>query len=268
MTLDLEKIKARQQTMWAAGDYSVVGATVLIVAEELCEAVDLRAGSKVLDVATGSGNAALAAARRWCEVTGCDYVPALLERGRERAKAERLPVTFVDGDAEKLPLPDASFDYVLSTFGAMFAPDQDKAAGELLRVCRPGGKIGMANWTPDSLPGDLLRINAKYIPPPPGLKPPVRWGTEEGLKELFGKRVKSLATSRKSFMFRYLSAEHYLDIYRRYFGPTVRSLEALGPEQRSALEQDVRDMLHRRNRSGDSSIAAPGDYLEVVAVRA
>ena len=189
---DLAAIKARQQQTWATGDFAVVGSLITIVSEQLCEAVDLRAGWVVLDVATGSGNTALAAARRFCEVTGVDFVPALLERGRERAAAERLPVTFLEGDAEALPFPDAAFDAVLSTFGVMFAPNQERAAAELLRVCRPGGKIGLANWTPDGLAAEHFRTVGRHVPPPPGLPPPTRWGTEAGLRELFGDRISAL----------------------------------------------------------------------------
>lgn len=264
---DLAAIKQRQQQTWASGDFAMVAATNLIVGELLCEAVDLRAGQKVLDVATGSGNTALAAARRWCDVTGIDYVPALLERGRERAAAERLNVTFREGDAEAIPFPDASFDVVLSTFGAMFAPDQEKTARELLRVCRPGGKIGMANWTPDSVIGELFRTTGKHVPPPPGVKPPVLWGSEERLRELFGNGVTSLRVNRREFVFRYHSAQHWLEYFRTYYGPTLKAFEALDPAGQEALARDLVDLWSRFNRSYDDTLVAPGAYLEVVATR-
>src|SRR5215210_6287956 len=202
---DLAEIKKRQQRAWASGDYTVFGAALLIISELLCEAVNLRPSEKVLDVATGSGNTALAAARRFCEVTGIDYVPALLERGRERAAAERLEIAFQEGDAEDIPFPDASFDVVLSTVGVMFAPDQKKAAGELLRVCRPGGMIGLANWTPESFAGEMPGVFGRYVPPPSGLDPPTLWGTEERVRELLGGGVAGLQTARRSFVFRYRS---------------------------------------------------------------
>ena len=264
---DLDAIKGRQQQAWAAGDFSVYGATHTIVSELLCEAVDLRAGQKVLDVATGSGNTALAAAHRWCEVTGIDYVPAFLERARERAAVERRQITFLEGDAEDLPFPVASFDVVLSTFGVMFAPDQEKATRELLRVCRSGGKIGLANWTPDSATGEQLRVLAQYLPPPPGLKPPVLWGTEERLRELFGDNITALQVTRRSFLFRYRSTQHWLEFFRTYLGPIRTAFEVLDGARQEQLAQDLLDIMRRFNRSGDETLVAPNDYLEVIATR-
>jgi ubiquinone/menaquinone biosynthesis C-methylase UbiE len=264
---DLHAIKERQQQAWAAGDFSVYGATHTIVSELLCEAVDLRAGQRVLDVATGSGNTALAAAHRWCEVTGIDYVPAFLERGRERAAVERRQITFRDGDAEDIPFPDVSFDVVLSTFGVMFAPDQQKAASELLRVCRSGGKIGLANWTPDSATGEQFRVLAHYLPPPPDLKPAVLWGTEERLRELFGDHITALQITPRSFLFRYRSAQHWLEFFRTYLGPIRTAFEALDGARQDQLARDLLDVMHRYNRSGDETLVAPNDYLEVVAIK-
>lgn len=264
---DFTAIKQRQQHIWAAGDFSRVATIQILVSELLCEAVDVRAGQTVLDVATGSGNTALAAARRWCEVAGIDYVPALLEHARQRAAVERLPITFREGDAENLPFPDASFDVVLSTFGAMFAPDQERTARELLRVCRPGGKIGMTNWTPDGFTGGIFRATSRYIPPPPGLKPPVLWGTEERLRELFGDGIAALRVTRRSCVVRYLSVQHWLEFFRTYFGPTLKAFEALDATGQENLTRDLLDVACHFNRSGDDTMVMPSDYLEVVATR-
>ncbi len=254
---DLTAIKSRQQQTWASGDYAVVGSTLTIMGELLCEAVDLHSGQRVLDVATGSGNAALAGARRFCEVTGIDYVPALLERGRERADAEGLEIAFLEGDAEDIPFPDASFDVVLSTLGSMFAPDQEKAAGELLRVCRPGGKIAMANWTPDGFIGQMFRVTSRYAPPPPGLKPPVLWGTEERLRELFGEGVTSVRAERRGFVFRYRSFDHWLEVFRGYYGPVMKAFQSLDAGRQEAYAAELRSLVEQLNRSGDETMVVP-----------
>ena len=264
---DLASIKQRQQKTWSSGDYAVIGTTLTIMAEQLCETVDLRPGSKVLDVACGHGNAALAAARRWCDVTAIDYVPELLARGRERAAAERLAVSFQEGDAEAIPFPDNSFDVVLSTVGVMFAPNQERTASELLRVCRPGGKIGLANWTPSGFIGDMFRAIGRNVPPPPGLKPPALWGTEERLGELFDDRDSSLQTIRRGFFFRYRSPQHWLDVFRSYYGPMLKAFESLDPAGQERLAGDLLEVAHRFNQSGDETFVAPGAYLDVVAVK-
>ena len=263
---DLAGIKERQRRAWASGDYAMFGAALLIMSELLCEAVDLRSGQRVLDVATGSGNTALAAARRFGEATGIDYVPALLERAQERAAAERLKVDFREGDAESIPFPDASFDVVLSTVGVMFAPDQERAAGELLRVCRPGGTVGLANWTPDGFAGELGSLFGSYLPFSPGLKPPVLWGTEERLRELLGGDA-DLQITRRTFVFRYRSVRHYLEVLQTQLGPTRETLLALDPAKRENLVGDVVDLIGRFNRSGDETMVVPSDYLEVVVTR-
>jgi SAM-dependent methyltransferase len=265
---DFAAIKSKQQQTWAAGDYAVVGTTLAVMAEQLCEAVDLRAGERVLDVATGNGNAAIAAARRFTEVTGVDYVPALLARGRERAAAERLPVAFAEGDAENLPFPDASFDVVLSTLGVMFAPDQEKSANELLRVTRPGGRIGLANWTPDGFIGQMFKVTGRYISPPAGLRAPALWGTEERLAELFGDGITALRTERRNFVFRYRSFEHWLEVFRTYYGPVSKAFQALDANQQDAYAADLRSLVAQLNLSDDGTMAVPSAYLEVVAVRA
>jgi len=265
--VDLKAVKTRQQATWASGDYSVVGATLTIVAESLCEAVDLRAGDCVLDVACGSGNAALAAARRWCDVLGIDYVPALVTRAGERAAAERLPVTFKVGDAEQLEFADSSFDVVMSVVGVMFAADQERAAGEMLRVCRSGGRIALANWTPEGFLGQLFRTIGRYVPPPAGVKSPLLWGTENRLAELFGHEAADIRVARRHFVFRYRTPAHWLEVFRTYYGPTQRAFAALDEKGREALTRDLLGLLGRLNRSGDETLVLPGEYLEVVITR-
>lgn len=265
---DLHAVKQRQQKMWSTGNYREIGARLVILSERLCEAVDLRAGDRVLDVASGTGNAALAAARRFCDVTSTDYVPELLERGRERAEAEGLPITHEVADAENLPYEDGSFDVVLSVIGAMFAPDQQRAAQELTRVCRPGGKIGMANWTPDSFAGDLFKLIAKYNPPPPGVKPPSVWGTEEGLRELFGDGVVFQHLETRTYRFRFRSPDHVIDFFRENFGPMRTACEALDSSSEAELCKNLRDRSAELNQSGDDTVVIDAGYLEVVAVRA
>lgn len=263
--IDYAALKQRQQAVWSAGDYAVLGTTLQIVGESLCEAIDLRAGSQVLDVAAGNGNASLAAARRWARVTSTDYVPELLGRGRERANAERLDITFRTADAEALPFPDASFDAVLSTFGVMFTPDQERAAAEMARVARQDGLIGLANWTPDGFIGQLFKVVGRHAPPPAGLRPPARWGTEAGLHELFPSW--NVRPTRREFMFRYQSPEHWLDVFRTCYGPVHRTFAALAPDRRPALERDILDLLARFNRGHEQSLLVPGEYLEVVIAR-
>ena len=267
MTMELEMIKEKQQKTWASGNYAVIGNQLVIMGERLCEAVDVHSGDKVLDVATGSGNTAISAARRYCDVTGIDYVPELIVHAKERAGAERVEITFEVGDAENLPYPDASFDVVLSTVGVMFAPDQEKTAGELLRVCKPGGKIGLANWTPDGFIGNMFRTVGKHVPPPPGIKPPPLWGTEERLRELFGEGISSLHTTRRSYAFRALSAKHFIESFRTYYGPVHKAFESLDAAGQDAFARDLEELVHNWNISGDETVVAPSEYLEVVAVR-
>jgi ubiquinone/menaquinone biosynthesis C-methylase UbiE len=259
---DTNIIKSRQQTMWASGDFAVIGTTLQIVGEELCEAMDLRSGQRVLDVAAGNGNAALAAARRWCDVTASDYVPALLDRARERALAERLPLKIEIADAEALPFPDESFDAVTSTFGAMFTPDHGKPAREMLRVCRKGGKIGLSNWTPDGFIGELFKVVGQYVPPPAGLKSPALWGTKAHVMELFG--VSSCAAETKNFMFRYRSDDHWIGTFRTYYGPVLKAYDGLNEGARHALTADIKALIARFNRAGDGTMVVPAEYLQIV----
>jgi SAM-dependent methyltransferase len=266
-TPDLTAIKGRQQKAWSAGDYGKVGVTLSVIAELLAETVDLYPGQSVLDVACGNGNTSLAAARRFCDVVGIDYVPMLLDEGRQRAQAEGLMVDFREGDAENLPFPDGSFDVVLSSIGVIFAPDQEKAAAELMRVCKLGGKIGMANWVPDSYVGDLFKTMGKHVPPPPSLKPPFRWGTEEGLRELFGDGTGSLLTRRRTFVWRFPSARHHVDFMRGYYGPLQKAFEALDESGQKALEEDLISLVEHYNRSENGTAVWPADYLEVVVAR-
>ena len=264
-TPDIAAIKKRQQATWAAGDYAVVGTTLQIVGERLCEAVDLCSGERVLDVAAGNGNATLAAARRFAEVTSTDYVGALLDGGRARAAAEHLPVQFQEADAEALPFADGSFDVVLSTFGVMFTPDQAKSASELSRVTRKGGRIGLANWTPEGFIGQLFKIIGRHVPPPAGLKPPALWGTEERLKELFpGHAVKA---TKQIFNFRYRSPAHWWEVFKTYYGPTNKAFLALDAAGQKALEADILALLGQLNRAGSRALIVPGEYLEIVITK-
>jgi ubiquinone/menaquinone biosynthesis C-methylase UbiE len=264
---DLAAIKTRQQGAWSSGDYAVVGTTLQIVGEELCEALDLRAGQRVLDVAAGNGNVSLAAARRWCDVVATDYVPALLVRARERAEAERLPITIREADAEALPFANGSFDVVVSTFGVMFTPDQERAASELLRVCRRGGKIGLANWTPDGFIGQMFKTIGRHMPPPAGIRPPSSWGQREHLDHLFSHGVTSIQARRKHFVFRYRSPEHCLEVFKTFYGPVLKTFAALQPEAQEALRKDLLWLISEFNRSGDDTMVVPSEYLEVVITR-
>jgi ubiquinone/menaquinone biosynthesis C-methylase UbiE len=263
----LNAIKARQQVTWAAGDFGIVGTTLQIVGESLCEAIDLRSGSKVLDVAAGNGNCSLAAARRWCDVTSTDYVASLLEDGRRRAQAERLPMQFQEADAEALPFGDGAFDAVLSSFGVMFAPNHPRAASEMVRVCRSKGRIGLANWTPRGFIGQLFKVVGQHVPPPPALTPPSRWGVEDYLEQLFAGSASDIHTTPRDFMFRYRSPQHWVDVFRAWYGPVLKAFEALPPEGQQRLEQDLLSLANSFNRSGDATMVVPAEYLEVVIVR-
>lgn len=262
--IDLTALKERQKVAWASGDYAVIGTTLQIVGENLAEACDLRCDEEVLDVAAGNGNATLAAARRGCLVTSTDYVAMLLERGQDRARAEHLEVTFQVADAEALSFADGSFAAVLSTFGVMFAPDQDKAAAELARVCRRGGRIGLANWTPEGFVGQMFKTLGRYLPPPAGAQPPSNWGTEAWLHKHFDDHDFVVQVARREFNFRYRSAAHFIDIFRHWYGPVHKAFAALPPESGQALESDLADLLNRSNRAGEDSLVVPSEYLEVV----
>jgi ubiquinone/menaquinone biosynthesis C-methylase UbiE len=267
VTVDLAAVKARQQGAWSSGDYAIIGTTLQIVGETLCEALDLRAGQTVLDVAAGNGNASLAAARRWCEVVATDYVPALLDRAHERAMAERLDISFQEADAEALPFANGSFDVVVSTFGVMFTPNQDRAAAEMVRVCRRGGKIGLANWTPDGFIGQVFKTIGKHVSPPAGVKSPALWGTRARIAEWFEPHASSIKQADRSFAFRYRSPQHWLDVFRSYYGPVLKTFAALQPAQQAALEDDLLALVARFNRAGDGTMVVPSDYLEIVITR-
>lgn len=264
---DLKAVKARQHGAWSAGDYAVIGTTLQVVGEELCEALDLRSTQTVLDVAAGNGNASLAAARRWCDVVATDYVPALLARARERAEAEHLAIAFREADAEHLPFEDESFDVVVSTFGVMFTPDQERAAAELLRVCRKGGKIGLANWTPDGFIGQLFKTIGRHVPPPAGVKSPALWGRRDHLETLFERPAASIEATQRHFAFRYRSPEHWLDVFKTFYGPVLKAFGALSGDARLSLENDLMRLVAMFNRSGDGTMVVPGEYLEVVIAK-
>ena len=264
---DLSALKTRQQGAWSSGDYAIVGTTLQIVGEALCEALDLRAGQRVLDVAAGNGNATLAAARRWCDVVSTDYVPALLERGRLRATADGLSVEFREADAEALPFKDGAFDAVVSTFGVMFTPNQDRAAAELTRVCRRGGKIGLANWTPDGFIGQVFKTLGKYLPPPAGVKSPALWGTQARITEMFGASASDIRSEPRHFMFRYRSPAHFIEVFRTYYGPVLKAFAALDADRQDALERDLLALITTLNRAEDGTMVVASEYLEIVIAR-
>ncbi len=264
---DLWRIKSVQRETWASGDYAVIGRSLQIVGETLCEAADVRGGEAVLDVAAGNGNASLAAARRWANVTASDYVPALLAGTRRRAAADGFDLRIREADAENLPFDDESFDVVLSVFGAMFAPDQERTAAEMLRVCRRGGRVALANWTPEGFIGEMFRVVGRHVPPPAGLRSPAQWGTEARLAELLPGSTVDLRVARHHFAFRYRSPVHFLEIFRAYYGPVLRAFAALPREGQAALERDLLALLDARNVALDGTFVAPGEYLEVVATK-
>jgi ubiquinone/menaquinone biosynthesis C-methylase UbiE len=265
-TIDFETIKNNQRAGWETGDYTRVGNTLQIMAERLVESADVRAGQSVLDVACGQGNAAMAAARRFADATGVDYAPNLLALGRRRAEAEQLSVIFTEGDAERLPVPDRSFDLVLSTVGVMFAPDHQRAADELLRVTKPGGKIAMANWTPAGMVGAMFKAVSSWAPPPAGVRPASLWGTPEHLSELFGDRVEWISLNKEHYVFRYYSPEHYSQWFRDFYGPITRLAGSLSTEDESRFAADLAEVARRFNQADDGTVVAPSEYLEAVGI--
>jgi ubiquinone/menaquinone biosynthesis C-methylase UbiE len=266
---DLEAVTQVQQQIWSKGDFAMVANIVYNASENLAEALEIVPDERVLDVACGSGNGAISAARRtWGGTVGADYVPALLERGRERAAAERMEIEFVEADAQDLPFEDGGFDVAMSIYGAMFAPDQQRAANELLRVVKPGGRIGMGNWTPDGAVGTMFKTISKHAPPPPGLDSPLLWGTEARLHELFGDGIADLRVERRISRQPFRSADHYIEFFRTYFGPTQMAYERVGPEGEQALTDDLRSFLESANTAGDRALVLEAEYLEVIATRA
>ncbi|MBD9435970.1 class I SAM-dependent methyltransferase [Pseudoxanthomonas sp. PXM03] len=264
---DMDALKHRQQAAWSSGNYAVVGTTLQIVGERLAEAVDLRWDERVLDVAAGNGNATLAAARRGGQVVSTDYVPALLDLGQARAEAEQLQVAFAEADAEALPFADASFDVVLSTFGVMFTPDHARAAGELARVCRPGGRIGLANWTPEGFIGQMFKVLGRHIAPPAGVQPPSLWGTAAHVQSLFGDTAGAIGVTARMFNFRYRSAAHMIDVFRTWYGPVQKAFQALPADRAAELEQDLHALMERMDRGNGNGLVIPSEYLEIVVVR-
>ena len=264
---DFEAIKKKQQATWASGDFAVIGTTLQIVGELLAEAVDIRSGERVLDVAAGNGNATLAAARRFADVTSTDYVLALLEKSGARARAEGFPVTYKVADAEQLPFPDASFDVALSTFGVMFTPQHARSAREMMRVIRPGGRIGLANWTPEGFVGQLFKVIGSFVPPPAGVKSPALWGTTAHLEELFGRGASDIRSERRMFNFRYHSPDHFVQIFRDFYGPTHKAFGALDAKGQKGLADGIVALLERMNVGGAGPMVVPGEYLEVVITR-
>jgi ubiquinone/menaquinone biosynthesis C-methylase UbiE len=264
---DLTQVKRRQQQMWASGDFHAVAALIQPVADVLCDAVDLQAGWRVLDVATGSGNAAIAAARCGCDVVGIDYVPDLLVRGRRRAEAEGVPVLLLEGDAEAIPFPDAGFDAVLSVYGAMFAPDHRQTAAELTRVCTPGGKIGLATWTPDGFVGEMLKVVAGHVPPVPGVASPLLWGSKQYVSDLLGDEIDALTCTERIFTFRFRSAEGFVDYFRSFYGPTLKAFEAVGDAGADALYADLVNLVRRHAGTNSGPVSIPATWLETVATR-
>jgi SAM-dependent methyltransferase len=264
--IDFSAMKSRQQQTWAMGNYAVIGTTLQIVGESLCEAVDVEGGQRVLDVAAGNGNASLAAARRAAVVTATDYVPALLERAAARAEGDGVDIQCREADAEALPFPDGAFDAVLSTFGVMFSPDQERATAELKRVCRPGGRIGLANWTPGGFVGQMFKVVGRFAPPPPGVRSPLEWGTESRVAELFGDDV-LLATERRNFVFRYRSARDWLESFRTYYGPMHRAFGSLDADAAATFEAELLDLANAHNTSRVGALRVPSEYLEVVVTK-
>jgi len=265
--IDFEAIKKSQRAAWEMGDYPRVGNTLQIIAELLVEAADVRAGQRVLDVACGQGNAALAAARRFADATGVDYATNLLAQGAARAAAEQLPVTFTEGDAEDLPIPDASMDATLSTVGVMFAPNHQRAADELVRVTVPGGTIGLASWTPGGMIGQLFKTVSSWAPPPAGVRSPTLWGTPEHLAELFGDRVEWTSLTRQHYVFRYHSPAHFSAWFRDFYGPIVRLAGTLTGEDLDRFADDLAAVARQFNRADDGTVVAPAEYLEAVGIR-
>ena len=265
--VDLAAVKTKQQAAWSSGDYAVVGSTLQIIGEDLCEAMDLRSGHKVLDVAAGNGNVTLAAARRWCDVTSTDYVPALLAKGRARAQAEGWTIDFKEADAEALPFANESFDAIVSTLGVMFTANHDKAAAEMLRVCKSGGKIGMANWTPEGFIGQLFKTIGKHMPPPAGAKSPALWGTQAHLAQMFEAGASSIHIASKNFTMRYRSAQHWIEVFRTFYGPVHKTFGALPAAGQAALASDLLALIERFNRAKDGTMVVPSEYLEVVITK-
>ena len=262
-----EAIKEKQNAAWGSGNYALIGSTLQLTGEELAERMNLPAGSKVLDVAAGNGNATMAFARRWAEVTSTDYVDTLLNFGKQRAEAEGFDVKYLIADAENLQVDYGDYDAVVSTFGVMFAPNQAKAASELIRACKSGGKIGMANWTPDGFIGQLFKVIGKHVAPPKGVKSPALWGTGDWLGDHFGDSAKSIEIIEKQFKFKYPSPEFFVDFFRKYYGPVHKACLALDEQGQINLENDILAIIDDLNVAEDGTMCVPSDYLEVIVTK-
>lgn len=263
-TVDFNAITAAQKETWDKGDFHQIARQNVCIAEALCEAVDPHAGDRVLDIACGSGTAALVAARRYCKVTGLDYVPALIERAKQRAMADDLDIEFKVGDAQSLPFSDGYFSTVLSVYGVQFAPNQEQAAREMLRVCCPGGKIGLATPVPEGWSGDLFATNAKHMPPPPGIKPPLRWGTDSGLVDLLSEGTRTINSEKRTALQYYRSVDHAVELFLSYFGPAIRASET---GDKVSLRDDLKAVFNRYNRASDGTAVIENTYLLTIAVR-
>jgi ubiquinone/menaquinone biosynthesis C-methylase UbiE len=259
-----QDITVKQKHTWSKGDFNEIARQNVVMAEELVKSVDPRPGDKVLDLACGSGTAALVAARRYCKVTGIDYVPELIARARKRAEASGLPSEFIVADAQDLPFPDNSFDVILSVYGVQFAPDQEKAAAEMLRVCKPGGKIGLAGPIPEGWSGNFFATHGKYAPPPPGVKPPLRWGTDDGLNELLGEGITSIKSEKRKALQYYLSTDHAVEVFSTWFGPTLNALEIIEEDERDNLIRDLKEVFEGYNRATDGTAIVENIYLQTI----
>lgn len=258
--------EARHHGFWVVGDYTRIGVSLQMTGEQLCETMDLRAGQSVLDVASGNGNASLAAARRFCRVVATGHATPVLDKSRKRAEAEGLPIDYRLAEVEALPFADAQFDNVVSTFGVMFTVNQAQTTAELTRVCKAGGKIGLANWTPQGFFGQLVNVIESHIQPPDGVCSPSTWGNEEFIQTTFQPYARSIKTYDRAFSFRYQSPTHWVDVFMADYGPSMSAFEALDESDNLALRRDMLNVINRFNRATDGTMVVPSEYIDVVIV--